>query len=102
MTNKMPSQVQDSEVGDETTSVTVLASEFIRETEKLVEMIIHPQVSLLLLLLHLLLLVFLPCLPLPYRPSSVDGDKPARSLSRHWILRHVTMKKMLPSLGRIS
>ena len=60
MTNKMPSQVQDSEVGDETTSVTVLASEFIRETEKLVEMIIHPQVSLLLLLLHLLLLVFLP------------------------------------------
>merc|ERR1719348_361781 len=37
------SRVQDSEVGDGTTSVTVLASELIREAEKLVEMRIHPQ-----------------------------------------------------------
>ena len=35
--------MQDSEVGDGTTSVTVLASELIREAEKLVEMRIHPQ-----------------------------------------------------------
>lgn len=38
------SRVQDSEVGDGTTSVTVLASELIREAEKLVDMRIHPQV----------------------------------------------------------
>ena len=37
------SRVQDSEVGDGTTSVTVLASELIREAEKLVDMRIHPQ-----------------------------------------------------------
>ena len=37
------SRVQDSEVGDGTTSVTVLASELIREAEKLIEMRIHPQ-----------------------------------------------------------
>jgi len=37
------SRVQDDEVGDGTTSVTVLASELIREAEKLVEMRIHPQ-----------------------------------------------------------
>merc|ERR1711935_532283 len=37
------SKVQDDEVGDGTTSVTVLASELIREAEKLVEMRIHPQ-----------------------------------------------------------
>merc|ERR1712004_550888 len=35
------SRVQDSEVGDGTTSVTVLASELIREGEKLVDMRIH-------------------------------------------------------------
>lgn len=37
------SRVQDEEVGDGTTSVTVLASELIREAERLVEMRIHPQ-----------------------------------------------------------
>ena len=37
------SKVQDDEVGDGTTSVTVLASELIREAEKLVEMKFHPQ-----------------------------------------------------------
>ena len=37
------SRVQDSEVGDGTTSVTVLVSELIREAEKLVDMRIHPQ-----------------------------------------------------------
>jgi len=37
------SRVQDEEVGDGTTSVTVLASELIKEAEKLVEMRIHPQ-----------------------------------------------------------
>ena len=37
------SRVQDDEVGDGTTSVTVLASELIREAERLIEMRIHPQ-----------------------------------------------------------
>jgi len=37
------SRVQDDEVGDGTTSVTVLASELIKEAEKLIEMRIHPQ-----------------------------------------------------------
>merc|ERR1712025_1280906 len=37
------SKVQDDEVGDGTTSVTVLASELIREADKLVELRIHPQ-----------------------------------------------------------
>jgi len=37
------SRVQDEEVGDGTTSVTVLASELIREAERLVDMRIHPQ-----------------------------------------------------------
>ncbi len=37
------SRVQDDEVGDGTTSVTVLASELIREAEKLVDQRIHPQ-----------------------------------------------------------
>jgi T-complex protein 1 subunit beta len=37
------SKVQDDEVGDGTTSVTVLASELLREAEKLVELKIHPQ-----------------------------------------------------------
>jgi len=35
--------VQDDEVGDGTTSVTVLASELLRKAEKLIEMRIHPQ-----------------------------------------------------------
>ena len=35
--------LQDEEVGDGTTSVTVLASELIKEAEKLIEMRIHPQ-----------------------------------------------------------
>jgi T-complex protein 1 subunit beta len=35
--------VQDDEVGDGTTSVTVLASELLREAEKLVSQKIHPQ-----------------------------------------------------------
>ena len=34
---------KDDEVGDGTTSVTVLASELIREAEKLIDMRIHPQ-----------------------------------------------------------
>ena len=34
---------KDEEVGDGTTSVTVLASELIREAERLVDMRIHPQ-----------------------------------------------------------
>lgn len=38
------SKVQDDEVGDGTTSVTVLAAELLREAEKLVEKKIHPQV----------------------------------------------------------
>eukprot|EP00096_Caligus_rogercresseyi_P009746 TRINITY_DN335_c0_g1_i1.p1 TRINITY_DN335_c0_g1~~TRINITY_DN335_c0_g1_i1.p1 ORF type:complete len:536 (-),score=227.84 TRINITY_DN335_c0_g1_i1:180-1787(-) len=37
------SKVQDDEVGDGTTSVTVLASELIREAEKLIDLRIHPQ-----------------------------------------------------------
>ena len=37
------SKTQDDEVGDGTTSVTVLASELLREAEKLVEMKFHPQ-----------------------------------------------------------
>lgn len=37
------SRVQDDEVGDGTTSVTVLASELLREAEKLVEKKLHPQ-----------------------------------------------------------
>lgn len=37
------SRVQDDEVGDGTTSVVVLASELIREAEKLIDMRIHPQ-----------------------------------------------------------
>ncbi|AOW06995.1 chaperonin Cpn60/TCP-1 family [Yarrowia lipolytica] len=38
------SKVQDDEVGDGTTSVTVLAAELLREAEKLVDLKIHPQV----------------------------------------------------------
>lgn len=38
------SKVQDEEVGDGTTSVCVLASELLREAERLVEQKIHPQV----------------------------------------------------------
>src|ERR1700749_3591832 len=37
------SKVQDDEVGDGTTSVTVLAAELLREAEKLVNSKIHPQ-----------------------------------------------------------
>lgn len=37
------SRVQDDEVGDGTTSVTVLASELLREAEKLIEKKLHPQ-----------------------------------------------------------
>ncbi|KAK7207899.1 T-complex protein 1 subunit beta [Myxozyma melibiosi] len=37
------SKVQDDEVGDGTTSVTVLAAELLREAEKLVDHKIHPQ-----------------------------------------------------------
>jgi len=37
------SRVQDDEVGDGTTSVTFLASELIREAERLIDMRIHPQ-----------------------------------------------------------
>ena len=37
------SMTQDSEVGDGTTSVTVLAAELLREAEKLVAQRIHPQ-----------------------------------------------------------
>lgn len=38
------SKVQDDEVGDGTTSVCVLASELLREAEKLVDQKVHPQV----------------------------------------------------------
>lgn len=38
------SKVQDDEVGDGTTSVCVLASELLREAEKLIQQKIHPQV----------------------------------------------------------
>ncbi|GMR36504.1 hypothetical protein PMAYCL1PPCAC_06699, partial [Pristionchus mayeri] len=37
------SMAQDNEVGDGTTSVTVLASELLKEAEKLINMRIHPQ-----------------------------------------------------------
>ncbi|KAH9640997.1 hypothetical protein HF086_015093 [Spodoptera exigua] len=37
------SKVQDDEVGDGTTSVTVLAAELLREAEKLIEQKLHPQ-----------------------------------------------------------
>ncbi|KAK0079187.1 hypothetical protein PV325_002894 [Microctonus aethiopoides] len=37
------SRVQDDEVGDGTTSVTVLASELLKEADKLIEQRIHPQ-----------------------------------------------------------
>jgi len=37
------SKVQDDEIGDGTTSVTVLAGEFLREAEKLIQARIHPQ-----------------------------------------------------------
>jgi T-complex protein 1 subunit beta len=37
------SKVQDDEVGDGTTSVTVLAAELMREAETLVNQKIHPQ-----------------------------------------------------------
>ena len=37
------SKVQDDEVGDGTTSVTVLACELLREAEELVSQKIHPQ-----------------------------------------------------------
>ena len=37
------SKVQDDEIGDGTTSVCVLASELLREAEKLIAMKIHPQ-----------------------------------------------------------
>lgn len=38
------SKVQDDEVGDGTTSVTVLTSELLREAEKLISQKIHPQI----------------------------------------------------------
>jgi T-complex protein 1 subunit beta len=37
------SKTQDDEVGDGTTSVTVLASELLKEAEKLIAAKIHPQ-----------------------------------------------------------
>lgn len=37
------SKTQDDEVGDGTTSVTVLAGELLREAEKLIQQKIHPQ-----------------------------------------------------------
>jgi T-complex protein 1 subunit beta len=38
------SKTQDDEIGDGTTSVAVLAGEFLREAEKLIDMKIHPQI----------------------------------------------------------
>lgn len=38
------SKVQDSEVGDGTTTVAVLASELLREADKLIAMRLHPQI----------------------------------------------------------
>lgn len=43
LTCKDISRVQDEEVGDGTTSVAVLASELLREAERLVAARIHPQ-----------------------------------------------------------
>eukprot|EP00038_Savillea_parva_P007167 m.168284 g.168284 ORF g.168284 m.168284 type:complete len:528 (+) comp12937_c0_seq1:39-1622(+) len=40
------SKVQDDEVGDGTTSVTVLAAELLREAEKLIQAKIHPQTAI--------------------------------------------------------
>jgi len=40
------SKVQDDEVGDGTTSVTVLASELLKEAEKLIAQKIHPQTAI--------------------------------------------------------
>jgi hypothetical protein len=40
------SKVQDDEVGDGTTSVTVLAAELLREAEKLIAAKIHPQTAI--------------------------------------------------------
>jgi hypothetical protein len=40
------SKVQDDEVGDGTTSVTVLAAELLREAEKLIIQKIHPQTAI--------------------------------------------------------
>jgi T-complex protein 1 subunit beta len=40
------SKVQDDEVGDGTTSVTVLAAELLREAEKLIDAKIHPQTAI--------------------------------------------------------
>jgi T-complex protein 1 subunit beta len=37
------SKIQDEEVGDGTTSVTVLAAELLREGEKLIDKKLHPQ-----------------------------------------------------------
>ncbi|KAL7642203.1 UNVERIFIED_CONTAM: hypothetical protein RMT77_006764 [Armadillidium vulgare] len=41
------SKIQDNEVGDGTTSVVVLASELLKEAEKLVSMRLHPQTIIL-------------------------------------------------------
>ncbi|KAK7793594.1 hypothetical protein R5R35_008888 [Gryllus longicercus] len=38
------SRIQDDEVGDGTTSVTVLAAELLQEAEKLIDQKIHPQI----------------------------------------------------------
>jgi T-complex protein 1 subunit beta len=38
------SHTQDEEVGDGTTTVAVLAGEFLREAEKLIQQKIHPQI----------------------------------------------------------
>jgi T-complex protein 1 subunit beta len=38
------SNTQDEEVGDGTTTVAVLAGEFLREAEKLIQQRIHPQI----------------------------------------------------------
>jgi T-complex protein 1 subunit beta len=37
------SKTQDDEVGDGTTSVTVLSGELLREAEKLIDKKVHPQ-----------------------------------------------------------
>lgn len=76
------SKVQDDEVGDGTTSVTVLAAELLREAEKLIAQKIHPQTivegyriaSLAALKALEKAAVDNLCVP-PIRASSINSDK---------------------------
>lgn len=61
--------VQDDEVGDGTTSVTVLCGELLREAEQLVNQRLHPQVCLFVLGVQSLSVVFVLLLASRGRPS---------------------------------